>query len=105
MPSAAFLMTGAAMPFRLAEPCPVMSGPHHGKPDREAFLIADVATRDRTAVVRVASWRCEACGVLLVGIGRPDAAVDAEPGAGIHNQEFAWLEESVVLLNDSREDG
>lgn len=95
----AFLMTGAALPFRLAEPCPVMNGPHCGPPERSGFLIADAATADRTAAVRVSAWRCRFCGVLLIGIGRPDAAPDAEPGDGVHNQEFTWLEEAVTLLS------
>ena len=98
MPSAAFLMTGAATPFRPAEPCPVMAGPHHARPDRQSFLVADVVTRDGTARARVAAWRCAECGVLLIGIGQAGIPVDTEPGTGVHSQEFTWLQETVALL-------
>lgn len=100
MPPEAFMMTGGASPFRVADACLVTQGPHIAPREQGAFLVADAATRDRSATVRVVAWRCQFCGVLLVGIGRTDAPIDSEPGSGVHLQEFTWLEEDVVLLDE-----
>ena len=64
-------------------------------PDNENFLVADAATKDASAAVRIAIWRCQHCGMLLVGIGRQDGALDADMGEGVHAQRFTWLEEIV----------
>lgn len=95
MPPEAFMMTGGATPFRVAESCPVMNGPHIAPRKNGSFIVADAATRDRTATVRVVAWRCQFCGLLLVGVGHTDSLVDAEPGNGVHVQEFTWLEQDV----------
>lgn len=101
MPPEAFLMTGAATPFRLAEPCPVMQGPHCGPVEEGSFLVADAVTRDRSASIRVALWRCQFCGVLMIGLGQTGPALDGPPGTGVHIQEFTWLEEPAALLGNS----
>jgi hypothetical protein len=87
-----FLMTGTAAPFRPAGTCPVTAGPHQGTPERGAFLVADAATADGSAAVRLALWRCGLCGSLLAGLGLPDVPLDSAPGTGVHCQEFTWLE-------------
>ncbi len=92
-------MSGEAAPFRAAGPCPVTRGPHCADP--ESYLVADAAVRDRSAAVRLAVWRCQYCGTLLAGIGRPRGVLDGSPGsrAEVDAQEFTWLEEAVTLLN------
>src|SRR5215472_1633113 len=72
-----------------------------------SWMVADAATADGTAAVRIALWRCAACGVLLIGVGRPDADPDAGPGSGIHAQEFTWLEDAraPVLLGGGNGSG
>ena len=107
MPPEAFLMTGSAVPFRPAAACPVTGGPHHGGGGDGSWMVADAATADGTAAVRIALWRCAACGVLLIGVGRPDADPDAGPGSGIHAQEFTWLEDAraPVLLGGGNGSG
>jgi hypothetical protein len=96
MPPEAFLMTGGAQPFREAEACPVMAGPHCAPRDKRSFMVADAAVADGTAAVRIAIWRCQFCNALLIGIGRPLAEIAGKPGTGVHSQEFAWLEEVPV---------
>ena len=88
-----FLMSGECTPFRPAEPCPVMNGPHYGDEDQRRFLVADAATRNGAASARVVLWRCRHCKVLLVGVGRADIPLDGDSGA--YGQEFTWLEESA----------
>src|SRR5215472_8297566 len=94
MPPEAFLMTGSAVPFRPAAACPVTGGPHTGDGGDGSWMVADAATADGTAAVRIALWRCAACGVVLIGVGRPDADPDAGRCSGIHSQEFTSLEEA-----------
>lgn len=89
-------------PFRIADSCPVMDGSHEGNRLEGNFLVADAVTADGTASVRIALWRCAACGVQLVGIGKTGPDLDGPPGTGVHVQEFTWLEEQVVLIG-SRE--
>ena len=98
MPPEAFLMTGGAAPFGPAQPCPGTDGPHFLRPGEGNYLVADAATRDGSAAARLVLWRCSGCGVQVAGLGRVDADPDAEPGYGVHSQEFAWMEEAVVLL-------
>jgi hypothetical protein len=91
-------------PFRPAKSCPAMKDmpgeyfSHHGMPDNEKFLVADAATKDASAAVRIVTWRCQHCGVQLVGIGRQDGDLDADMGEGVHAQRFTWLEEIVTKV-------
>ena len=106
MPFEAFLMTGAAAPFTLAEPCPVMDGPHCGNPEVSAFMVADATTRDGTATIRVVMWRCRYCGVLVTGIGHPRGNPDSSRAdrvntAAVDAQEFTWLQEHIALLGQN----
>jgi hypothetical protein len=98
MPTEAFLMTGAATPFRQAEPCPVLDGPHGRSPEDGSYLVADATTRDGSAAVRIAVWRCSYCGVLVTGIGRLTGNLSLtgsrENRMLIDSQEFTWLEET-----------
>lgn len=99
MPANLHLMSGLGTggAFRIAQSCPVAEsfGPvstymsHQGGDD---FLVADAATRGGTAAVRVITWRCVHCGVLLAGLGR----ADGEPS---EDQEFTWMEEVVPQLS------
>ena len=79
-------------------------GPHHGPTYPKSFLVADAATTDKTASVRVAVWCCAPCGALLVGLGKTGPRLDGPPGTGVHVQEFTWLEESPVPLKDQPEE-
>lgn len=90
----AFLMSGGDVGFLPAEACPVTRGPHHGPGDHEGFMVADAETADGSASVRVALWRCEPCGALLVGLGEVGPPLDGPAGTGVHAQEFTWFEES-----------
>ena len=99
MPTHAFMMSGSASPLRLAEPCPVARGPHHANLDEGAYLVADVSVRDGTARVRLALWRCARCGVMLAGVGLPHGTLNGEADrAAVDEQEFTWLEETVMLV-------
>jgi hypothetical protein len=102
MPPEAFLMSGSAETFQLADQCPVTKGPHRGNPVAQSYLLADATVRDRSASVRIALWRCKPCGALLVGLGQTGPALDAPHGTGVHVQEFTWLEEIPVLLDPER---
>jgi hypothetical protein len=86
-----FLMSGGDSPFRPAGPCPVTNGPHNGSTDQGSYLVADAATRDRTASARIALWRCAECGSLLIGIG--NASMPLGDGVSGWAQEFTWLEQ------------
>jgi len=90
MPGQAFAMSGMGASFRPAGPCPVMRGPHCMPDGDGSYMVADAATRDGTAGVRVALWRCRYCGTQLTGIGRLGENADV--------QEFTWLEEAYVPL-------
>jgi hypothetical protein len=103
MPSEVFLMTGLAAPFIPAEPCPVLDGPHARSPEEGSYMVADAATRDRSAAIRIALWRCGYCGVLLTGIGHQSGRLtgnraDRANTAEVDAQEFTWLQEQVTLL-------
>jgi len=96
-PNYALTSLGSEGSFKLAGSCPVAaqgaSGeymPHQG--DAGSFLVADAQTRDGTASVRLALWRCVHCGLLLTGVARAEGG----PGAA---QSFTWLEEPAVLLH------
>lgn len=91
MPLANFLMSGADAPFNVAGPCSVTDGPHNGSTENGSYLVADVATRDGTAKVRIALWRCAECGSLLAGIG--NANLPLEDGLSGWAQDFTWLEQ------------
>ena len=102
MTSMSFLMTGESAPFRPADTCPVVKGPHGHAPEKESFMVADAATADQSAAVRLVLWRCQFCGVLIAGVGHAGVPVD-RPGHGIHSQAFTWLEESVALLSEEED--
>jgi hypothetical protein len=98
MPANIHLMSGIGTggEFRPARSCPVAEAlgsgsymSHQG--DEGSYLIADAATRDGAAVIRVVLWRCVYCGALVAGLGH----ADGEPRA---DQEFTWLEEKIPEL-------
>lgn len=106
MPSQAFLMSGMGASFRPAAPCPVMNGPHCAPDEDGSYMVADAATGDHSAAVRLVLWRCRFCGTLLAGLGRADdGPVQSGYGTGIDVQEFTWLEETVTLLSARRDPG
>lgn len=91
MPANLHLMSGlgAGGAFRLAESCPVAAewagGAYMSHQGGEDFMVADARTRDGTAQVRFALWRCVHCGAVLVGLAPAD-------GEASEDQEFTWLE-------------
>jgi hypothetical protein len=96
MPDTPALRVGGGNAFRLAQGCPVASRwgsgeyvAHQG--DANGFLLADARTRDGTAAIRLALWRCVHCGMLLTGIAQAEGDPDS-------TQDFTWMEETVVLL-------
>ena len=94
MPGQAYAMSGMGASFRPAGRCPVMAGPHCMPEAAVSFMVADAATADRTAGVRLVLWRCRFCGTQLTGTGQLGEDADV--------QEFTWLEEAPVLLPASR---
>ena len=92
MPPNTFLMVGGGDDYRPAESCEVASKKygngeymsHQGHPD--SFLVADARTKDGTAMVRLALWRCVFCSKILVGLGAPEQLALAG------TQEFTWME-------------
>lgn len=95
MASDAFLMSGEASPFRPAQACTVTRGPHHADPG--SYLVADATVRDGSVAVRLALWRCAACGTAMAGVGLVSGTPDGsrESRAPIDAQEFTWLEEKI----------
>lgn len=100
MPANIHLMSGlgAGGDFRPAQSCPVAESlgsgaymSHQG--DEDSYMIADAATRNGLAAVRIVLWRCVYCGILLAGLGH----AAGEPRA---DQEFTWLEEKIPQLSD-----
>lgn len=96
MPGQAFLMTGMGASFRPAGPCPVMDGPHCAPDDDGSWMVADAATRDQSATVRLVLWRCRFCGVQVTGIGHTGVLQPGQ-GEGVDVQEFTWLEAAPAL--------
>jgi hypothetical protein len=99
MPPSSFLTSMPGGPFQPAENCRGISlntdvyFSHHGVLEPGTFMVADATTKDSSAAVRIVFWRCQYCGLLLIGIGHQSGDIDAPPGYGIHAQEFTWLEE------------
>lgn len=98
MPANIHLMSGLGTggAFRPAQSCPVAEAlgsgsymSHQG--DEDSYMIADAATRDGRAAVRIVLWRCVYCGILLAGLGH----ADGEPRG---DQEFFWAEEKITQL-------
>lgn len=90
MPALAYAMSGMGASFRPAGPCLVVRGPHCKPDDDGSYMMAEAATRDRTAGVRLVLWRCRFCGTQLTGVGRLGEDADT--------QEFTWLEDAAVPL-------
>jgi hypothetical protein len=102
-PDYSLMSLGAEGAFRPAGSCPVASQwadgeymAHQG--DAGSFLVADARTRDGSASVRLALWRCVHCGMLLTGI----AHADGDPAA---TREFTWLEDARAVVSLDRTTG
>ena len=100
-----YLTAGPGGAYQPAGSCPgaekIMSteyAAHHGVPGNGTFMVAEMTTRDKSASIRIALWRCQYCRTLCIGIAGTDIPIDGPHGAGVHNQEFTWLEEIVAEL-------
>lgn len=105
-----YLMAGPGGAYQPAGSCPVAEAimgtdyaAHHGVPSEpDSFMVADMMTKDGSASIRVALWRCQYCNTLLIGVARAGVPVDGPPGTGVSVQEFTWLEETIPVLGDHR---
>jgi hypothetical protein len=94
MPATQFLMVGGEGAFVPAQGCPVAmekySGgeyfPHNGNQDK--FLAAELQVHDGSAAIWLALWRCEHCGVTVVGLGNTKDEITSA--------QMTWFEEKTT---------